>query len=138
MLTNFQNAFDTPFSVFDRLFEDLRVMERARFERWPRFELNRNDGALFLRAELPGVRKEDLKIELHEGILTVGGARASQTPQGYTAVRQERAPYRFEKRFELPEDLAVEQTEAKLENGVLTLKIPARPKAEPVKIEINS
>ena len=140
MLTRYQDAFQETFSLLDQLFGDELFGARnpRGLDRWPRFEVEHADGALTIRGELPGFSREDLKLELHEGELTIEGERKLAPPEGYKVVRKERAPMRFSRRYALPEQLAVDQAEAELKDGVLTLRIPERPKAAPRKIQINS
>jgi HSP20 family molecular chaperone IbpA len=85
-----------------------------------------------MKADLPGVKKEDLHVELKNGYLTLKGVRKSEhedkdKKHGY--YRVERSYGRFERIFRVPEGLTEKDIKAKYHDGVLELSIPA-PKAE--------
>lgn len=93
---------------------------------------------VYVEAELPGLKLEDLRIELAEGnVLTIEGER--KAPEAAKAVwhRQERGVGKFARTVELPYPVETDKVEAKLESGVLHVTLPraesARPRRIPVK-----
>lgn len=82
--------------------------------------------AVIVQLSAPGVKKEDLEINVEDDVLTVSGARAAALPEGYTALHRERRAGRFSRSFALSRDLDAGAAEARLEDGVLTLTLPRR------------
>lgn len=103
----------------------------------PRFVARRTDSGIELQADLPGLEREDLEIRVEDGVLKVSGERKLEGPEGYRAVRTERVSGRFARRFTLPEDVDPAQAEAKLVNGVLTLRFAKRPDKQPRTIQVE-
>jgi HSP20 family protein len=92
-----------------------------------------------LTAELPGVRQEDVKISLENGILTIRGEKKSQVEEKSDRVhRVERQYGSFERSFALPTTVDVERIEARFDAGVLTVTLPKAEKAKPRQIEIKA
>ncbi|KAL6847861.1 hypothetical protein ACP4OV_021989 [Aristida adscensionis] len=89
------------------------------------------------KADIPGVRKEEVKVEVEDGnVLVISGQRAREKEdKGDTWHRVERSSGQFMRRFRLPENARVDQVKAGLENGVLTVTVP---KADVKKPEVKS
>jgi HSP20 family protein len=90
-----------------------------------------------LQLALPGVRKEDLRISLHESNLQITAPRRDEVPDGYKTLRNGGGPIRFELNARLTNRLDGSKIEAALEDGVLTLRIPLREEAKPREIRIS-
>lgn len=104
----------------------------------PAFEVKETNDAFMLRADVPGVEEKDLDIGIHNGVLTVSGNRQSEERrEGESYAVYERQYGSFSRSFSLPEMADGERIEAKLENGVLELKIPKKAEAKPRKIAIR-
>jgi HSP20 family protein len=93
--------------------------------------------------DAPGFNPEDIKVELHEGRLTVSGERKveKETPgaDGKFHV-QERSFTKFTRQFQLPANIADDQIGASLDKGILTVtvpKVPEPPKPEPKRIQVT-
>jgi len=133
----------SPFSVvkrfgeeMDRLFSDYGlnrdwippalVGEAGRT--WqPQVEMFEHDGELVVRAELPGLSKEDVKVELTDDGLTIHGERRSEheeNDEGY--YRSEFSYGSFHRRVPLPEGANADDAEAQFHDGVLEVTMPAR------------
>ncbi|KAA0051538.1 17.6 kDa class I heat shock protein 3-like [Cucumis melo var. makuwa] len=92
--------------------------------------------AHIFKADLPGIKKEDVKVEVEEGrVLQISGERSKeQEEKNDKWHRIERSSGKFERRFRLPENAKVEEVKANMENGVLTVTVPKMEK----KPEVNS
>ena len=109
---------------------------------WPAVDIKETEGGYELHAELPGVKKEDVHIELHgQGAnkrLVVSGTKAAEEKkEGEKWHRVERSFGNFERAFTVPADTAPEDIKATFENGMLRVAFPKPKPTEPVKIEIN-
>jgi HSP20 family protein len=104
----------------------------------PAVDIEEQDGAYLLKADLPGLKKDDIHVELHDGYLTLKGERTSENEKkqgGYK--RYERVYGSFERTFRVPEGVTEKDIKANYRDGVLELTIPA-PKAEkPKAIDIR-
>ncbi|KAI3924017.1 hypothetical protein MKX01_004555 [Papaver californicum] len=89
------------------------------------------------RADLPGVKKEEVKVEVEEGrVLQISGERSRESEEKNDKWhRVERSSGKFLRRFRLPENTKVDQVKATMENGVLTVCVP---KVEQKKPEVKS
>ncbi len=95
-------------------------------ETWlPAIDLDRSNGKLVVSAELPGVRKEDIKVEVGDGELYLSGERNEESKEdreGYH--RRERRYGQFFRSVPLPEGAKLDQIQADLKDGVLKVSIP--------------
>jgi HSP20 family protein len=104
----------------------------------PAFEVKETTDSFVIKADVPGVEEKDLDIALHNGTLTVSGARsAEQRKDGESYALYERQYGSFSRSFALPDTADGERVDAKLTGGVLTLTIAKRVEAKPRKIEIK-
>lgn len=121
----FTNQAGDLFSEFDRLFRHSaeRLTNRSSLPR--EFGLYETDRAWMLRTDLPGFRKEDLNIEIRDGILALEGTSSDERE--------------LEQSLRLPKGVQVDGISARLEHGVLELSLPkSTPETpEPVQININ-
>ena len=108
---------------FDRLFDEwLDGRERA----WtPAIDVVREDGHLVVRADLPGLKPEEVKIEVEDDILTVSGEhRESKVEKDKRYVRRERRYGSFSRSMTLPKGIAAKDIKARTHNGVVEVTIP--------------
>ena len=130
----------TPFNEMARLQQDLDSLfggvtngkERvAGFT--PAVDVVEDDQKFELYADLPGVKQEDLDIQVEKDVLTIKGERKLER-------KGERVAGAFSRAFTLPKHVDVEKIAASLKDGVLTLTLPKRPEAQPrqIKVAINS
>ena len=122
-------------SRFDRLFDDwLDGHERA----WtPAIDVVRENDHLVLRADLPGIKPEEVKLEVEDDILTVSGEhRESKEEKDEQYVRRERRNGSFSRSLTLPVAVDAKKIKAKTHEGVVevTIPLPKEAKKGPVKI----
>ena len=89
--------------------------------------------AHIFKADLPGLKKEEVKIEVEDGrILQISGERSKEEEQKNEKYhRVERSRGKFLRRFQLPENAKVEEVKAAMENGVLTVTVPKQQEPKP-------
>jgi len=94
-----------------------------------------------LRMEVPGIPKDKITIEVTANSIDISAEHdESREEKGKNWLRRERGSVRFHRRFELPEEIKSDNTEARLENGVLTISLPKlepKPEIKPKKIAIK-
>lgn len=107
----------------------------------PRSDVYYTQDQYVLELELPGVKKEETHLHIHEGVLTVKGIkRVHEEAQSYSYVKQERRFGNFILNFSLPLDVEMANIKAKYEGGILTIRLPwvgGKKKKEEKDIEIN-
>ncbi len=104
----------------------------------PQFEVFERKDAYVFRADLPGVKQEDLDITLTENRLAISGRReAEERKEGERFYAYERSYGSFTRTFSLPEGVDSEHVHADLKDGVLTLVIPKKPEVQPKKIQLR-
>jgi HSP20 family protein len=91
----------------------------------PTFDVLHEDGDLLIRAELPGVKREDVEITLHERALTISGERwAEEQREGSGYYVRERRHGSFRRTLVLPHDVEEGVISARFEDGVLEVRVP--------------
>lgn len=132
-----------PFSDFaelrHRLDQAFRDIANGAEHGWsPSVDLVRRDDALVLRADIPGIKPDEVKIEVEDGVLTVSGEHSEESEKkDEHYVRRERRYGSFSRSLVLPRDVKAEDIEASTEDGVLEVTIPM-PKPEQKKVEIKA
>jgi HSP20 family protein len=105
----------------------------------PAMDLVETDGAYILRADLPGLKRDDVKIELEQNVLTISGERVAkheQSTDGY--YRIERASGSFARSLTLPSGVDADRIEATFADGVLEVRIPTPEQPRPRRVEIST
>lgn len=91
-----------------------------------------------VKAELPGMKKEEIEVSLHEGMLSISGERKSESKHEEAEVyRTERFFGRFQRTVTLPATVAAEKVKAAYKDGVLTITLPKTEEAKPKHIDIS-
>ncbi len=93
---------------------------------------------IILKADLPGVPKEGLNIELDGETLTIEGRASIETPEGTEVLYADVMGTRYVRSFSLSGGLEADGVNAELKNGELTLVIPKRAEVQPRKIEVKA
>jgi HSP20 family protein len=124
--------------LFDRFF-DGRGANGGSVRRWiPAMDLVETNDALVLRADLPGMKEDDVEIEIKDGVLTVSGERKSESEEkGEGFHRVERAFGRFSRSLSLPDGVDADKIAAQFSDGVLEVKVPKPAETQPTKVAIG-
>jgi len=125
----------------DRLLESFGTGPEARpFGRGPAMAMNIWDEgeALCVEAEVPGISKDDLEILAVGNELTIKGRRQPLTGEKMTYHRQERSMGEFTRSVTLPTEVDADKVEARLDSGVLTLRMPKAEAAKPRQIAVKT
>jgi HSP20 family protein len=104
----------------------------------PSVDLSETEDSYEVKAEVPGMNKDEIKISYHDNVLTLSGERKQEEKTDKKNYhRIERAYGRFERSFRLPEEVKAEEIKAKYKNGVLSIEIPKAEKVKPKEIEVS-
>jgi HSP20 family protein len=126
----------------DRLFES-PLAELARTSNllsgWtPALDLYEDKDNLYVKLELPGMKREEIEVSLHEGSLSVSGERKSeQKHEDAEVYRAERFFGRFQRTVTLPTAVAADKVKAHYQDGILTITLPKTEEAKPKHINVN-
>lgn len=104
----------------------------------PAVDVYENKQGITLWADLPGVSKEKLEINVHDGRLSIEAEAVVPTPAALRVQHVEMREPRFARTFTLSPDLDTSKVEAELRDGVLKLTIPRREEARPRRIEVKT
>lgn len=103
----------------------------------PQFRTNEDTNGATVQVALPGVRKEDVKLTLHESNLRVEASRGDTVPADWKTLRDSGTATSYGLDLRLTRRLDGTKTTATFEAGVLTLQVPLREEAKPRQIEVN-
>jgi len=128
---NFPAFFRTDFAPFRMEFENVQWV--------PQIEVLQNNGQFMVRADLPGLTKDDVTVEMTDDILTIFGERKKETEEKREGFyRSERSYGSFCRQIPLPEGAKAEHAIATFQNGVLEITMPAKKVEPPIrKLEIK-
>jgi HSP20 family protein len=134
-----------PFQEFEQLYEEMgRLMENAwspgigNGNAWvPIADIEETDDAWIVEAELPGVNRKDVNVELRNNEVVITGELKEKERKGVLR-RRTRRTGRFEYRVILPTEVDAEHIDANLHDGVLTLRVPKAEQGKPHRIEVKA
>ncbi len=142
----------TMLNDMDRIFDDFRTDWETLFVpprnvqgtliRQPLVDITDDGKAYVLKAEVPGLKKEDLSIEVTENAIEISGEASSEKEEedeGTGFVRRERHYARFQRSLPFPEKIVADKVDAQLTDGVLTVRVPkaAPPEKKVKKVEVK-
>jgi HSP20 family molecular chaperone IbpA len=114
-------------------------IESSRSRQLPTFaplvDIYENDDEILLHADMPGVAKEDIRVNIDNGTLAISGVRSLQTSG--TASWEEFGDLEYRRTFSVPQTIDVARVDAELKDGVLRLHLPKSEAAKPRVIEIH-
>ncbi|MBU0993251.1 MAG: Hsp20/alpha crystallin family protein [Proteobacteria bacterium] len=131
---------------FDRLRRQLDVLngrfmgsgDLQRTGVFPLINLSENKDAYFVRAELPGVKANELDIQATGNSMSISGERHIPEENGSAKYhRREREAGKFSRMISLSNEIDPEHVEAKMENGILTITLPKAEKAKPRQVTVK-
>ena len=126
-------------SYLDQLFNDFGMDFQGSDTVWsPAVDIAESEKGYEVKAELPGMKKDEIKISFKDDVLTLSGERKSEKEEnGKNFHRIERSYGEFERCFHLPKNVKVSDIKADYKNGILTVNIPKSEEEKPKEIAIN-
>ena len=136
-METFNNHFNR---FFDESFLSNRwLTDKSGGSDWnPRVDVYEKEDAIILKAELPGMNKKDIDIDIEDRVLTLRGERSLDdevTDESY--YRRERVYGKFHRAFRLPADVEPEKIKADFKDGILNVNIPKPEEKKPKKISVH-
>ncbi|MFQ6022985.1 MAG: Hsp20/alpha crystallin family protein [Acidiferrobacterales bacterium] len=136
-LRGLESDFD---DIFEGFFRPLRTFEPAvGRDVVPAVDVNEDENQYVIRAELPGVKKDDIEVTLEDGVLTISGETKSETEEkkGERVIRQERRYGKYARRLRLGTQVDEARTKASYKDGVLELVLPKAEAVKPKRIAVD-
>jgi HSP20 family protein len=133
-------GFSNVRSVFNDLLDENfgRDSQPSQPTWYPPVDILESKDSYLIRAELPGMKKEDIKVELKDGTLVLSGERTSEKPaEGVEYRHAERINAKFWRSFSLPETVKHDGIDASYKDGVLEIRVPKAEEAKPRQIEVS-
>lgn len=138
-----------PWSVTDLMRRDFDRFAMRRFgcdsgetnvADWvPAVDIVEEDARFVLRADVPGVERDDIEVSMDDGVLSVSGERRAESRDEIDGIQRfERASGRFLRRFTLPDTADAEGITAKSANGILEITIPKLPEVQARHINVEA
>ncbi|MEI9960145.1 MAG: Hsp20/alpha crystallin family protein [Limisphaerales bacterium] len=131
--------FGLGFGRLSNLQDELDRLFESPLPAWsPALDVYEDKDSFVIRAELPGLKREDIEVSLQDGALVISGERKSEKVEEGTEVhRQERFYGKFQRALTLPEPVAADKVKADYKDGVLTVTLPKTEEAKPKKIDVS-
>lgn len=140
----------SPFRAMEQMNRDLGRFFEGQWPEWtpsnalidaafePSVDVFEDKDQIKVKAELPGMSKDDIKVSLENGVLSIQGEKKEEKESKEGGVlRQERSYGSFYRAFSLPAGVDASKAEASYKDGVLELKLPKKEEAKPKSIEIK-
>lgn len=130
-----------PLSEFARISADMNRLwtDTSQATSTPAVDISETEQAILVRAELPGVRGEDVSVEVENNVLTLSGQRQFERDEKTEKQhRTERWYGSFYRSFTLPRTVDAENIGADLKDGILTVTLPKRPEMRQRRISIKT
>ncbi len=132
------NPFSDIQGFVEDMFENIRTFGPTVPGRHPRMELAESSDAYYFQLDLPGVTRDAIELETVGDELRLSGRRArTEYPDGAVVQKTERVYGRFHRMFRIPSDVDADGIRAKLEHGILELRLPRRGDADGRKVKID-
>jgi HSP20 family protein len=127
------------FGRWSNLQEELDSLFESSVKSWaPALDVHEDKDSFVVRTELPGLKREDIEVSLHDGALSVSGERkVEKVDAGIEVHRQERYYGKFQRTLTLPTPVAADKIKAQYKDGVLTVTLPKVEEAKPKQIDIS-
>lgn len=119
-------------AFFGRTYDDMENFWR------PATDIEENNGNLMVRAEIPGMKKEEIKVSVKDDVLTISGERSRENEtKDKTVHRIERSYGQFRRMIRLPAQVDVDKVKATYKDGVLNVILPKPESMKPKQIEVE-
>jgi HSP20 family protein len=133
-LIDIQDEINRMFEDFARPHEGESTLPRLH----PAIDVMENKDSFVVKAELPGLKKEDVKVTLQNNVLIVSGEKKQESQEkGKNFYRTERSYGSFYRTIDLPVSVKMEDIKADFKDGVLTIELPKVEEAKPKEINIS-
>ena len=140
-----------PLSIFDYMQQEFDKLHAGPLTRrsddygdvvtsdWaPAVDIKEEDKQYLIKADIPGVKADDIEVNMENGVLTIKGERESETKEeGENFKRVERSHGVFYRRFTMPDNANADKISAKSTDGVLEITIPKKESSQPRKITVK-
>lgn len=140
-LLNVEREFNKLFNTFNSRFgfDDSTMNEDLENAVWsPLTDISENKDQYILKMDLPGVSKENLKLNFHDGELTISGERKQEKEDKDSKYhRIERTYGKYYRSFTLPQTIQADKINAEFKDGQLTITVPKSEEAKPKELEIK-
>ena len=127
---------------FDRIFDSMFTHDLPQFSSTKSWmlavDVNETETEFFLSADMPGLDKKDVSVDIHDGVITIKGERAidnEKSSDGYQI--RERQLGSFNRSFRLPDNVNEDKVTAKFKNGVLSVTLPKTKEILPEGLQIK-
>jgi HSP20 family protein len=105
----------------------------------PALDVREDADNFVIRAELPGLKREEIEVSLHDGTLVISGERTvEKLEEGVEFHRQERQYGKFQRALTLNSPVAADKIKAQYKDGLLTVTLPKTEEAKPKQIDISA
>jgi HSP20 family protein len=119
-------------AFFGRTYDDMENFWR------PAIDIEENNGNLMVRAEIPGMKKEEIKVSVKDDVLTISGERSRENEtKDKTVHRIERSYGQFRRMISLPAQVDADKVKATYKDGVLNVILPKPESMKPKQIEVE-
>jgi HSP20 family protein len=134
-LSNLRDEIDR---LFDAPFANLALASQVLSGWTPALDVHEDKDNIIVKAELPGMKKEDIEVSLHDGSLSISGERKNESKHEDAEVyRAERFVGRFQRTVMLPSAVRPDNVKAQYADGVLTITLPKTEESKPKHIDVN-
>lgn len=132
----FRNHMD---NIINEFFHPAACMDEGTVSMWnPVVDVYETDESIVVKAEVPGVDKKDISVDINNGVLTVKGERKHEEEvKEDRFYRKERVYGKFERGFRLPEGTDYDKINADFKDGILTVTVPKVEEKKPKQISIH-
>ena len=116
-----------------------RLEDERLYDGWsPAVDIQETDHEFVLKADLPDVKKEDVKVELEDGVLTVEGERRKEKTENRMRFHKVEREYgKFVRHFTLPAEVDGPNVKAEFKDGVLNIRLPKAANVKPKAIDVK-
>lgn len=140
MINSIQKVWDTPFDLLrdmDRAFHSRVGIDNEDLTAKYPVDIHEDEDGLTVSAELPGFNKDQVELSIDNGVLTIAAQRDSSKKDDGVTHLHERRFSRVRRQFTLPTTVDTTNVDAKLADGVLTLRLKKKEEVKPRKIEVK-